>query len=149
MLKHNSTQLNCHIQYIISCNIYCIIYHTSYIRYTIYLMCVEPNGAECWLVTYDSSYIYCVSYIICYVWYSISYISYVCRTGRCRVLVCGSWLFKYDTHILYHVTYIVSHMYHISYIKYIIHLMCVEPDGAECWCAGAGLSNMLHISCIM
>ena len=26
--------------------------------------------------------------------------------------------------------------------------MCVEPDGAECWCAGASLSYMIyHVSC--
>ena len=41
-----------------------------------------------------------------------------------------------------HLTYIV---YHISYAMYdtvyLIYLMCVEPDGAECWCAGAGLSS--------
>ena len=29
----------------------------------------------------------------------------------------------------------------MSYVCIILYHMCVEPDGAECWCAGAGLSS--------
>ena len=36
----------------------------------------------------------------------------------------------------------ISYVYHtMSYVCIILYHMCVEPDGAECWCAGAGVSS--------
>ena len=49
-----------------------------------------------------------VHYILEVVWYIISFMSYVCRTGRCRVLVWGSWL------VVYHISCI---MYHAGWHK--------------------------------